>query len=277
MISCEFKNGPILKKVNTHFGSIASSFIVRFSNQLVTMYTTSPCGTKTIIWRIPGDRINLKYNLPNKFVEFKLLVSSIKDTLKPVKKGDPVGFEITCEEDEYRLSIQIGQITSNRESSEFMHIDLSEGIQVNPKAFLPEHRRIFINCKEMEREISRLEKDSIRVIAFESALTFIGVSPGKHSIRTGNFGDMSDEEMTTAQDIISNRIDDCLHLGQVAPSIKTLCKIDDSPMHVNEHDGTLEFVSFPGCYGQLKLQIKCQDDNSIEAVSSAEGGSRRKR
>lgn len=277
MISCEFKHGPILKKVNTHFGSIASSFIMRFSAQMVTMYTVSPCETKTIIWRIPGDRVNLKYDLQNKYVEFKLLVSSLKDTLKPVKKDDPVGFEISCEDDEYRLSIQIGQITSNSESSEFMHIDLSEGLQITPKSFLPEHRRIFINCKEMEREISRLEKGSIRMIAFENALTLIGVSPGKHSIRTGNFGDMSDDEMERAQDIISNNVDDCLHLGQVASSIKTLCKVDDSPMHVSERDGTLEFNSFPGCYGQLKLQIKCQDNETNGESSVDRAKSRKKR
>lgn len=259
MISCEFKNGSILKKVNTHFGSVASSFIARFSKQMLTLYTTSPCSTKSVVWRIPADRINLKYELEDKFVEFKLSVSAIKDTLKPVKKGDPVGLDIVCDDDEFKLSIQIGQITSNRESSEFMQLDLNEGALVNVKSFLPEHRRIFINCKEMEREIVRLEKDSIRVIVFESALTFIGMSPGKYSIRTGNFGDMTDEEMAQAQDTISNNIDSCLHLGQIAPNIKTLCKIDDSPMHVNEHDGTFEFVTFPGCYGQLKLQVKCQD------------------
>lgn len=259
MISCEFKNGTILKKVNAHFGSIAVHFIARFSKQALTMYTVSPCATKNIVWRIPADRINLKYNLPDRHIEFKLSVSAFKDTLKPVKKADPVGLDISKDDDEYKLSIQIGHVTANKESSEFMQLDLNQGVQINVKSFLPEHRRIFINCKEMEREITRFEKDSIRAIVFENALILVGMSPGKYSLRSVNFGVMDDDEMERAQEIIENNVDDCLRLGQVAPNIKTMCKIDDSPMHVNEDAGVLEFMSFPGCYGQLKLQIKCQE------------------
>lgn len=260
MISCEFKNGTILKKVNAHFGSIAAHFIARFSKQALTMYTVSACTTKSIVWRIPADRINLKYTIPDKHIEFKLSVSDFKDTLKPVKKADPVGLEISEDDDDYKLSIQIGHVTANKESSEFMQLVLNQDVQISVKSFLSEHRRIFINCKEMEREITRFEKDSIRAIVFDNALILVGMSPGKHSLRSVNFGMMDDDEMEQAQEIISKSVESCLRLGQVAPTIKTMCKIDDSPMHVNEDSGVLEFVSFPACYGQLKLQLKCQEN-----------------